>query len=79
MKPTCKELILQSVSDGKHLAVHEMGAWMRYRGHCHSESSISARQRELAQERKLIGRRREGKSFKEWALPGQGILFNAQR
>jgi len=74
MKPTCSDLILASVEDGIFLPVHEMQAWMKERGHFFSESAISARQRELAQEGKIVGFRPKGKPYKVWGKPGQGIL-----
>ncbi len=75
--PTCKELILLSLSFGKPLACYEIQDWMEQRGHYHSESAISARTRELAREGKLTGQRREKMPLKEWSIPkGQGTLFD---
>ncbi len=64
LKVTARDLILAELRRReKPLAVHELCVTGV------SECSASARLREMAEDGLVIGKKREGKSFKEWSLP----------
>lgn len=62
MKPTAKTAIINRLSSGDWIAVHEFGLFG------YSETAISARLREMARVGIVEGRFRANENFKEWRL-----------
>ena len=67
---TASEIILKVLKyhNGKYLATHEITAFARSINEYISDNAASTRLNELDREYMVIGRYREGKRFKEWAI-----------
>ena len=69
-KPNAKDLILSRLAAAdRWLAVHEFNIRDSYGNVLYSENSLASRMHELSGIVGLVvGRKRKGKNFKEWAL-----------
>ena len=68
-KQTAREKILERLSSADTpLAVHEMNIWGS------NENAVASRLSELAFEKLVTGRVRQGKRFKEWSILKDGQL-----